>query len=103
MASETANNATIGEALIPLVSMGIPGSVIDAILLGALVIHGLQPGPMLIQSDPLAVQTIVGTMLIANLLTLVFMLAGVPVMVHAARVPRFVLIPVIIVFWLFGS
>ena len=67
--------------------------MIDAILLGALVIHGLQPGPMLLQNDPLAVQTIVGTMLIANVITLAFLLVGVRFMVRAARVPRFILIP----------
>lgn len=103
VASETANNATVGGALIPLVSMGIPGSVIDAILLGALVIHGLQPGPMLVQSDPLAVQTIVGTMLIANILTLGFLLVGVRWMVRAARLPGFVLMPVVMVFCVIGS
>ena len=47
VASESANNATVGGALIPLVAMGIPGSLIDAILLGAFVLHGLQPGPLL--------------------------------------------------------
>ena len=103
VASETANNATIGGALIPLVSMGIPGSVIDAILLGALIIHGLQPGPMLLQNDPLAVQTIVGTMLIANVFTLLFLLFGVGAMIRAASVPKFVLIPVVMVFCVIGS
>lgn len=103
VASETANNATIGGALIPLIAMGIPGSVIDAILLGALVLHGLQPGPMLMQSNPLAVQTIVGTMAIANVMTLLFLLVGVRFMVSAARVPRFVLIPVVMVFCVIGS
>ncbi|MDB4614346.1 tripartite tricarboxylate transporter permease, partial [bacterium] len=52
VASEAANNATVGGALIPLISIGIPGSVIDAILLGALVIHGLQPGPLLFKDNP---------------------------------------------------
>ncbi|TWU00993.1 Tripartite tricarboxylate transporter TctA family protein [Stieleria varia] len=103
VASETANNATIGGALIPLVAMGIPGSVIDAILLGALVIHGLQPGPMLLQSDPLAVQTIVGTMLIANLMTLGFLLVGVRLMVKAASVPNHILMPIVMVFCVIGS
>ena len=103
VASETANNATVGGALIPLVAMGIPGSVIDAILLGALVIHGLQPGPMLLQSDPLAVQTIVGTMLIANFMTLLILLVGVRVMVRAARVPGYILVPAVMVFCVIGS
>ncbi|MCA9137153.1 MAG: tripartite tricarboxylate transporter permease [Planctomycetales bacterium] len=103
VASETANNATVGGALIPLVAMGIPGSVIDAILLGAFVIHGLQPGPMLVQSEPLAVQTIIGTMLMASVFTLVFLIFGVRTMVRAARVPSFVLIPVIMIFCVVGS
>ena len=103
VASETANNATIGGALIPLVSMGIPGSVIDAILLGAFVIHGLQPGPMLVQSDPLAVQTIIGSMLIANLLTFVLLLFGVRFMIRAAYVPNYLLVPVVLVFCVIGS
>ncbi len=60
VASEAANNATVGGALIPLIAMGIPGSVIDAILLGALVIHGLQPGPMLMSQDPAAVHATIG-------------------------------------------
>ena len=47
VASEAANNATVGGALIPLIAMGIPGSVIDAILIGALMIHSIQPGPTL--------------------------------------------------------
>ena len=66
VASESANNATVGGALIPLVSMGIPGSVIDAILLGALVIHGLNPGPLLFEQNPSIVYTIMGTYVIAN-------------------------------------
>ena len=103
VASETANNATVGGALIPLVSMGIPGSVIDAILLGAMVIHGLQPGPMLLQNNPLAVQTIVGTMMIANVMTLLFLLIGIPMMVRAASVPSFILLPVVTVFCVVGS
>ena len=51
VASEAANNATIGGSLIPMISLGIPGQVIDAILLGALIIHGLQPGPLLFEKD----------------------------------------------------
>jgi putative tricarboxylic transport membrane protein len=52
VAAESANNATIGGALIPLVAMGIPGSVVEAVLLGALVVHGLQPGPRLFTESP---------------------------------------------------
>ncbi|TWU49847.1 tripartite tricarboxylate transporter permease [Rubripirellula reticaptiva] len=103
VASESANNATIGGALIPLVSMGIPGSVIDAILLGAFVIHGLQPGPMLMQQNPLAVQTIMGALLLANVFTLLFLLVGARSMVRVASIPRYVLLPVVMIFCVIGS
>ncbi|MEL6104553.1 MAG: tripartite tricarboxylate transporter permease [Planctomycetota bacterium] len=103
VAAETANNATVGGALIPLVAMGIPGSLIDAILLGALVLHGLQPGPMLVQSDPLVVHTIIGTMFVANLATLAVLLVGARWMSHATRIPRHVLVPVVLVFCVIGS
>ena len=103
VASESANNATVGGALIPLVAMGIPGSVIDAILLGALVIHGLQPGPMLMQQDPLAVQTIMGTLFVANVFTLLFLLMGARAMARAASVPPYVLTPIVMIFCVIGS
>ena len=66
VAGEAANNATIGGALIPLISMGLPGSVVEAVLLGALVIHGLQPGPRLFEEHPVMVYTIMGAMLLAS-------------------------------------
>lgn len=103
VAAETANNATVGGALIPLVAMGIPGSLIDAILLGAMVLHGLQPGPMLVQSDPLIVYTIIGTMFVANIMTLFVLLATARWMSRAARIPRYVLVPVVLVFCVIGS
>ncbi|MEL7265075.1 MAG: tripartite tricarboxylate transporter permease, partial [Planctomycetota bacterium] len=58
VAAESANNATIGGALIPLLAMGLPGSVVEAVLLGALVLHGLQPGPRLMQEAPAMVYTV---------------------------------------------
>lgn len=103
VASEAANNATVGGALIPLVSMGIPGSVIDAILLGAFVIHGLQPGPMLMQQNPLAVQTIMGALLLANVFTLAFLLVGARSMVRVASIPQYILLPIVMIFCVIGS
>ncbi len=103
VAAESANNATVGGALIPLVAMGIPGSVIDAILLGALVIHGLQPGPLLMQQNPLAVHTIMGTLLLANVFTFVLMLVSTPWIAKLTQVPRWLLLPVILMFCVVGS
>lgn len=103
IASEAANNATVGGALIPLIAMGIPGSVIDAILLGALVIHGLQPGPLLFEQNPEVVYTIMGTMFVANLFMFFFMMLTVQWLAKLASVPRQILIPVILTFCVIGS
>lgn len=103
VASEAANNATIGGALIPLVAMGIPGSVIDAILLGALVLHGLQPGVLLFHNHPEIVYTIIFTMLIANLTMFGMMLLSAKWISKLATIPRVYLLPVVVVFCVVGS
>jgi putative tricarboxylic transport membrane protein len=103
VAAESANNATIGGALIPMISLGIPGSVIDAILLGALVIHGLQPGPLLFKQNPEMVYTIMITMFIANIFMFVFMIYSVKYLAKIVTVPRSFLMPVILVFCIVGS
>ena len=103
IASEAANNATVGGALIPLIAMGIPGSVIDAILLGALTIHGLQPGPMLMEQNPRAVGVIMVTVLLANLFMFAFMLATAGWLAHLMSAPRALLFPLILTLCVVGS
>lgn len=103
VASEAANNATVGGALIPLISLGIPGSVIDAILLGAFVIHGLQPGPLLFRSHPETVHTITTAYLVANVFMLGLMLLSARWIVRLARAPLHWLAPPIVVFCVVGS
>ena len=103
VASESANNATIGGALIPLVALGIPGSVVDAILLGGLLIHGLQPGPLLFQQNPEMVYTIMGSMFVSNVFMFLFMLVAVKHIAKLASLPRSLLMPVILVFCIIGS
>jgi len=103
VAAESANNATIGGALIPLISLGIPGSVIDAILLGGLLIHGLQPGPLLFQQNPEMVYTIMGAMFVSNVFMFFFMIFAARYLARLASVPRSLLMPVILVFCIIGS
>ena len=103
VASEAANNATIGGALIPLIAMGLPGSVVEAVLLGALVIHGLQPGPRLLQESPSMVYTIMGAMFFANIFMAVIMLGSMRFLARIARMPRPYLLPVILCFCVIGS
>lgn len=103
VASEAANNATVGGALIPLIALGIPGSVIDAILLGALVIHGLQPGPLLFRENPEVVHTIMATVLVANIVMAAIMLGCVGAISKLMTIPRAYLVPLVMVFCVAGS
>ncbi|MGF1579620.1 MAG: tripartite tricarboxylate transporter permease [Gemmataceae bacterium] len=103
VASEAANNATVGGALIPLVSLGIPGSVIDAVLLGALVLHDLQPGPLLFKENAEVVWVIIATYLVANLFMFVFMVSSVKLLVRLIQIPREYMIPIILVFCVVGG
>lgn len=103
IASESANNATVGGALIPLVAMGIPGSVIDAILLGALVLHGLQPGPLLFKQDPKLIYTIMGTYAVANVAMFLVLVLAVRWIARLVEVPKEYLLPVVLTFCVVGS
>ena len=102
VAGETANNAAIGGALIPLITMGIPGSVTEAILIGALTIHSLQPGPLLFQNAPEVAYGIIAAYLIANLLMLALMWTFVRHIAAVAQVPRAWLLSTILVFCVVG-
>lgn len=103
VASEAANNATVGGALIPLIALGIPGSVIDAILLGALMIHNVQPGPMLFASNPLEVNAMIATVLAANILMAIFMLTMSRYLAKLMIAPRSILLPTILACCVVGS
>ena len=103
VAAEAANNATIGGALIPLISMGLPGSVVEAVLLGALVIHGLQPGPRLFGDSPGIVYTIMAAMFLANLAMLLIMGRSMRFLSKLALIPKSLLLPVILAFCVVGS
>lgn len=103
VASESANNATVGGALVPLFALGIPGSVIDAILIGGLIIHGLQPGPGLYRSNPDFVNTILAAVLIANVLMLGVMYMATGWIARIAAIPKQLLMPAILVLCILGS
>ncbi len=103
VASETANNATVGGALIPLIAMGIPGSVIDAILIGALMIHSIQPGPTLFITNPDIVYAMIAACLIGNIVMLAVMTGTVNWVAKLAYIPRTYMLPVIIVCCVIGA
>jgi putative tricarboxylic transport membrane protein len=103
VASEAANNATVCGALIPLISMGIPGSINDAILIGALILHGIQPGPLLFVNNPDVVYAIIATGLVANVMMYLIMVGTARYMARVVAVPKAYLLPAIAVFCVIGT
>src|SRR5207248_5950751 len=90
---ETANNAVTGTAMIPLLALGIPSIPATAILLSALTIHGVQPGPLLLTEHPQVFWGLVASMYIGNLILLVLNLPLVGVFVNLLRIPYAWLVP----------
>ena len=103
VAAESANNASVNGALIPLITLGIPGSVIDAILIGALVVHDLQPGPLLFQNSPEIAYGVIAAAFVANLMMVVIMFLGVRPIAKIAGVPKGYLYPAILVCCVIGT
>lgn len=102
VAGESANNASIGGALIPLITMGIPGSVTETVLIGALTIHNLQPGPLLFQEAPEITYGIIAAYLIANFMMLALMWGLVRHIARISSLPNSVLLSVVPVFCVLG-
>lgn len=100
---EAANNAAAGGAFIPLLTLGIPANPVVAILLGALIIHGLQPGPLLLSKSPDVFWGTIVSMYIGNAMLLVLNLPLIPLWIQVLRVPYYLLYPLIILFCLVGS
>ena len=103
VAAESANNATTGGTLIPLLALGIPGGLADAILLAALIIHNLRPGPLLYSTSPEIVNAIMATHLAAHVLMFALMTAGCVLFARLMLVPRALLFPLVIVFCVVGA
>jgi putative tricarboxylic transport membrane protein len=95
-APEGANNSETGGALVPLLTLGIPGSGTTAILLAALVLWGFKPGPLFISDNPELFWSLVASMYIGNVLLLVLNLPLVPLFAQVLRAPAYVLFPVIL-------
>ncbi|MEO1250023.1 MAG: tripartite tricarboxylate transporter permease, partial [Pseudomonadota bacterium] len=102
VAAESANNAAVNGALVPLIALGIPGSVVDAILIGALIIHNLQPGPGLFREQPDVAYGIIAAALIANVVMFAFMITCAGHIAKVARIPKNLLVPAILVFCVIG-
>ena len=99
---ESANNAATGGSLIPLLTLGIPGNAVTALLLGAFMIHGVTPGPMLIPKHPDLFWGTVVSMYLGNGMLLVLNLPLIGIWVKVLKVPYPVLFPFILLFCLVG-
>lgn len=102
IAPESANNACIGGAFIPMLTLGIPGDSVTAILIGALTIHGLQPGPTMMSGTPDLFYYIIGALLLANVFLLIFGLTGVKIFTKIVEIPKGILLPSIIILSVIG-
>ena len=100
---ESANNAASSSGFIPLFSLGIPANVIMALLLGALMIHGLKPGPLLITEHPEIFWGTVASMYVGNIMLLVLNLPLIGIWVQVLKVPYRMLFPLILLFCFIGA
>jgi putative tricarboxylic transport membrane protein len=103
MAAETGDNACVPGAVIPVLTLAIPGSAPAAVLMAAMLIHGVQPGPMIMVQSPQFVYDIVAMMMFATLGILFYGLTLTKLMTRVLQVPQTLLVPVILVLCTVGS
>lgn len=103
IASESSNNSVTGGALIPLLSLGIPGDPITAIMLGAFLVHGLVPGPMLFMESSTLVYAIFATMLVSYFMVLAYGYFGAYPFAAILKVRESILVPIILVISFVGA
>src|SRR5262245_52861188 len=100
---ESANNAAVAGSMIPILSLGIPGNPVTALLLGALIIHGIQPGPLFVVQRPDLFWGIVASMYLGNVFLLILNLPLVGLWAQLLRVPYYILFPVVLLLCVVGT
>ena len=103
VASEASNNACIGGAMIPLLTLGIPGDGPTAILLGGLTIAGITPGPLLFQNNAIFVYGVYTALLLASVMMFLIELFGMKYFVRILSIPKYYLMPVIMALCVVGT
>ncbi len=103
VAPESANKGAIGGAFIPMLTLGVPGDAITAILIGALFIHGLKPGPMLMIETPHLFWMIVSMLIISNVALFVLGLLSVKPFAKVIEIPKSIIMPIIIILSVIGT
>jgi len=102
-ASESANSAVVGASLIPLFTLGIPGNVAAALLIGAFIIHGMIPGPLMFEQNAQFIYSIYGSLIIANIFLLGVGRIGLKTFCKVVQTPAVILYPIIIFTCIVGS
>ena len=102
-AAEAANSSSVGGALVPLLALGIPGSATTAVLIGALMIHDLVPGPLLFVERPDIIYSLFASLLVANVVMLILGLFGARLWVKVTVIPKKILLPSILAISIVGS
>ncbi len=100
---ETTNNAASSGCFVPLLTLGLPTNVIMAMMLGAVMIHGVQPGPLLVKQHPDVFWGLIASMYIGNIMLLVLNLPLIRIWVMILKIPYVILFPLIILFCIIGS
>lgn len=102
IATEAANSAVVGSNLIPTIALGIPGNIAAALLIGALVMHGVVPGPFMLRLHAELIYGLFASMIIANVIHLIIGRLGVDLWVRFAVIPRGLILPPVILFCIVG-
>ncbi len=103
VAPESANNAAVPGAYIPMMTLGIPGDAVTAVIIGAMYIHGLKPGPMLMIETPHLFWFQVGALTLANCFLLIFGLTGIKLFAKIVETPKPLLLPLILMLSAVGA
>ncbi|WP_226781281.1 tripartite tricarboxylate transporter permease [Oceaniglobus trochenteri] len=103
VASESANNGLTGGALVPLLSLGIPGDAATAILIGAFTLQGIQVGPLFIGNNPQTWEAMVIAMIVANLAMFTMMYFAIRMFARVVTVPKHILFPIILMMCVIGA
>lgn len=101
-APEAANNSATAGAFIPLLSIGIPSNVVMVILLGAFLVHGIHPGPLMISEHPDLFWGVIASMYLGNIMLLVLNLPLIPIWVKVLNIPYSILFPIILLLCIIG-
>ncbi|WP_086981758.1 tripartite tricarboxylate transporter permease [Vibrio aphrogenes] len=102
-AAESGNNGVTGGSLVPLLTLGVPGDAVAAVLLGALIVQGLTPGPLLFAQNPEVVYGVFSSMLVANVVMLGIGLLGIRFFCRIIEVPKIIMIPIIVFLSVVGA